>query len=188
MSEPKPGAGLPFCERIFIKYIGVSCARVFLSWDNSLKLFQKESLKIKELIKDIPQEKLQQRVKIDRVFGIEDHSCNYSINMTLEHLSIVITAMIFLIDSLSKENVIEKEVKIEEVKPSQNGNDEDKKFFQSVDKYVSFIEKHPKNISKATKSHPWFVEFNNKDWATFCFIHTAVHRRQIEAIIKKLNS
>jgi hypothetical protein len=37
-----------------------------------------------------------------------------------------------------------------------------------------------------TKAHPWFVNFNNSDWACFMFMHTFIHRRQIQAIIKDL--
>ncbi len=41
------------------------------------------------------------------------------------------------------------------------------------------------NILKNEK-HPWFVHFNNSDWACFMFMHTFIHRRQIESIIKDL--
>lgn len=187
MKTAKAGAGLPDFERLFVKYILIPISRTFLGWDSSLKLLKKEVELIENMIKDIPKEKLQERVKINRVFGIEEHSSNYSVNMTLEHLSIVTNAVIFVIDTLSKEQTIDKKIKIEAVKPSQNRSNENDKFFETMKKYSIFIEKHPKKISQTTKAHPWFVEFNNKEWATFTFIHTFVHRRQIEAIIKGLD-
>ncbi len=187
MKNAKAGAGLPSFERLFIKHMLIPLSRVFFGWNNSLKLLKKEVKLISDLIKEIPEEKLQKRVEINRVFGIEEHSKDYSINMALEHLTIVTGAMMFVIDTLSKEQAIDKEIKIEDVKPSLNTNDENEKFFLTMNKYFSFIENHPKNISKTTKAHPWFVEFNNKDWATFTFIHTFVHRRQIQAIIKGLD-
>lgn len=188
MSEAKAGDGLPNIERLFIKNILVPFAKVFFNWDNSLKMFQSEVKKIENLIKNIPEEKLQQRVKIDRIFGIENHSRDYSINMTLQHLTIVGTALIMVIDTLSKEQVIEKEVRIEDVKPSEQTKEESRKFFLYVKKYESFIKSHDKKVSTMKKKHPWFIEFNNKEWSTFAFIHTFVHRRQIEAIIKKLDN
>jgi len=37
-----------------------------------------------------------------------------------------------------------------------------------------------------TKAHPWFVKFNNFDWNNFMFMHTFIHRRQIQAILNEL--
>jgi hypothetical protein len=50
---------------------------------------------------------------------------------------------------------------------------------------IFFINRLPKKHSQMTKRHPWFVEFNNFDWSAFMYMHTFIHRRQIEAIISK---
>jgi len=135
----------------------------------------------------VKKEDLQKQVVIKRAFAIEDHSRDYSINMTLEHLKITGYAIMNVIDTLSKEREIEKEVKVELVKPKDNTESEHEQFFEFMKKYNSFITNHPKNYSKTTKAHPWFVNFNNFDWACFMFMHTFIHRRQIQAIIKELD-
>ena len=53
-------------------------------------------------------------------------------------------------------------------------------------KKVDWIKSLDKKQSKMKKKHPWFTEFNNYDWSVFMFMHTFIHRRQIQAIIKEL--
>ncbi len=52
--------------------------------------------------------------------------------------------------------------------------------------YENMIKKLDKKQSKAKIRHPWFVEFNNFDWSVFMYMHTFIHRRQIEEIIRVL--
>ena len=188
MKNVYAGAGLPWFENRCIKYVLIPLVRLCLGWNSSLYLFQKEVTRIKKLIQNIPEEQRCQRIKIERVFGIEEHSKDYSVNMTLEHLSIVTQAMVFVIDTLSKEQTIEKEIYIKDVKPTHNAKDEHVTFFKTMNSYIQYLQNHNKKPSKMTKKHPWFVEFNNEDWAVFTFIHMLVHRRQLESIVKRLNA
>lgn len=187
MSLGVAGAGLPKAEQLFIKWGLVPVVRILFTWKIALFMIQREVKNIQKIVASMDKSKLQQRVEIKRVFAIEDHSRDYSVNMTLEHLRITGTAIIEVIDTLTKEKPFERPITIEAVKPKENGNDEDKKFFEFMNQYSEYIKKHPKNYSKMTKKHPWFVNFNNSDWACFMFMHTFIHRRQIEAIIKELD-
>ncbi|TQV62605.1 MAG: hypothetical protein FNT15_06360 [Sulfurovum sp.] len=179
------GNGLPSFERKFIKVILIPIAQKVFTWDLALYMFKKEVDKINRLLKKIPNQRLTQEIIIDRVFGIEDDSRRYSINMVLEHLTIVGSGIQQLIDTLSKEKAFEREVSIEAVKPQHN-EDYLEKFNQFSDSYIKFIKTLEKKKSKMTKKHPWFVEFNNFDWSIFVYIHTMVHRRQIQRIISGL--
>ncbi len=186
MSLGIAGGGLPQIERLFIKLFLVPCVRLLFTWNIGLFMIKREVNIIKKLIEGIDEEKLQKRVVIKRAFAIEDHSRDYSINMTLEHLRIAGTAVMAVIDTLSKEQEFPKDITIEAVKPKDNEKDEPKKFFDFMTTYEEYIKNHKKNYSKMRKKHPWFVEFNNFDWSCFMFMHTFIHRRQIEAIIKEL--
>lgn len=188
MNRAKPGAGLPRLEQFTLKYFLVPLGKRVFTWESALKMFQKEVETIEKLVKEVEEEKWQERVMIDRVFGIEEHSCDYSINMVIEHLNIVGYGIMGVIHTLSKEERVEKEIKIENVKPQGSSEDELNRFLAFSRVYDTFIEKLPKRKSKMTKPHPWFVELNNIDWSIFMAIHTFVHRRQIEAIIQRLNT
>ncbi len=181
-----PGAGLPNMERLFIKNILVPSVRIIFTWDIALVFLKREIKIIKKLVKNIDKDKLQQKVLIDRTFAIEDDTRQFSINMVLEHLVIAGYAVTNVIDTLSKEQEFKAAIKIENVKPKKNKEDQIEEFSDFYTQYFEFIKKHSKKQSKMTKKHPWFIEFNNFDWSIFMYMHTFIHRRQIQAIIKEL--
>lgn len=186
MKLKEPGCGLPPLEKFFIKTFLVPSVKFLFTWESALNCFNKEAKKIEMLLKNIPQDDLQKRVLIDRIFGIEDNSRDFSINLVLEHLVIVGNGMIELIQTLSNEQAFTQEITIAGVKPYANNANTLETFVKLVETYNAFIESLPKKKSLMTKRHPWFVEFNNFEWSVFMFIHTWVHRRQIASICKNL--
>lgn len=186
MKLQKPGAGLPQIERLFIRSILVPSIRILLTWNMSTFLLKRELNIIKKIVSNVEKEKLTQKVIIDRVFAIEDHTRQFSINMVLEHLVIAGSLVKSIIETLSKEENFIEDVKIENVKPSKNIVDEYTGFEIFYNTYLDFIKQLPKKQSKMKKRHPWFINFNNYDWSVFMFMHTFIHRRQIQANIKEL--
>lgn len=186
MKEAKPGAGLPTTEHLFIKFILLPIVKRALNKDRALALFQKEQNRIKNLVVSCSQELLTKRIKIDRVFGIESHSCDYSVNMVLEHLINATQGSMMIIQALSNNKEVKREVTIEAVKPTKNSEDVLNDFLAFGQSYIDFISKLPNTKSKIRKKHPWFGELNNLEWIYFMSIHTMVHRRQLEKIIQKL--
>lgn len=186
MKLEKPGTGLPTLERLVIKNIFVPILRIFFTWEIALYLLKREVKLIEKLVLDIPKELCTKQVIIDRTFAIEDDTRQFSINMVLEHLTIANSLVMEGINTLSQEKEIEGEIKIEDVKPYENKADQIDEFLSFQKSYFEFMDKLPKKQSKSTKKHPWFIEFNNCDWSIFIYMHTFIHRRQIEAIIKKL--
>ncbi|XOB60848.1 hypothetical protein ACMC56_09530 [Campylobacterota bacterium DY0563] len=186
MKLQEAGAGLPTIERLFIKTILVPGVRTLCTWNMAAFLLKRELKIIKKLVSKVDKEKLTQKVIIDRVFAIEDHTRQFSINMVLEHLVIAGSLMKNIIETLSKEENFIEDVKIQNVKPNKNIVDEYTEFEIFYNNYLDFIKRLPKKQSKMKKRHPWFINFNNYDWSVFMFMHTFIHRRQIEAIIKEL--
>lgn len=182
-----PGAGLPDFERLFIKYFLVPMVRLVFTWKIAHFLIHREVKIIEKLINKVSKKDLQKRVFINRAFAIEDHSRDYSINMCLEHLRITGSAIIRVIESLTNEVEFKSKITIEAVKPKDNSEYEAEKFFEFMKKYELYLKNHKKNFSKITKRHPWFVNFNNFDWVCFMFMHTFIHRRQIETILERIN-
>lgn len=188
MTDAKAGEGLPSFEQIVIKIFLIPIVRVFFTWRITLFLLRRELKIIESLVITLDKSLLQERVVIKRAFAIEDHSRDFSVNMTLEHLIIAGNLVKNVIESLSNDENFDQEIKIENVKPSKNEKNTLEEFSTFMNDYFSYIEKHPKKQSKKTKGHPWFVEFNNADWHNFMFMHTFTHRRQIETIINKLGN
>ncbi|MCT7573249.1 hypothetical protein ACOTWR_00145 [Aliarcobacter butzleri] len=182
MKLKPPGTGLPNFEKLFIKNVLVPSIRILITWNIALFLLQRELKIIDKLLKPIDKTLLTQKALIDRTFAIEDDTRQFSINMVLEHLEIAGNKVKDVIEALS----LEKEIKIENVKPKQNVENQYESFKKFYEEYISFIKTLDKKQSKMKKKHPWFIEFNNYDWSVFMFMHTFIHRRQIEAIIKEL--
>ncbi len=182
--EAKAGEGLPHIEKSIIRYILIPIVRLLLSWNLALFLLKRERKIIDKLTSCLTNEQKEKRVKINRTFAIEEHSSDYSVNMACEHLYITGNAIMKVIDTLSKEREYKKNITIEAVKPTGKDKNAVSSFLSFMNQYEEYIKSHKKNQSKQTKAHPWFINFNNHDWSCFMFMHTFIHRRQIEEIIK----
>lgn len=182
----KAGDGLPSIEKGVIRYLLIPIIRLLMTWNLALFLLKRERKIIEKLVSNLPHEMKGKRVKINRVFAIEEHSSDFSVNMVCEHLYIAGTAVMGVIDTLSKEQEFKRDIKIEAVKPKGEDDNAIENFKSFMDKYEAYIRSHKKNQSKMTKAHPWFINFNNCDWSCFMFMHTFIHRRQIQEIVKVL--
>lgn len=186
MQLGKPGEGLPSWELILIRRLLIPLVRIFFTWRIGHFLFQSEVKKIARLIRKVPHTDQQRQVIIDKTFAIEDHTRQFSVNMVAEHLTIAGRGIMGIIATLSQEQPFERPVTIEGVKPFENKPDQIGEFEAFAKEYAAFFKALPKHHSKMTSPHPWFMQFNNFDWAAFMYMHTFIHRRQIQAIIKKL--
>jgi len=186
MKLAKAGAGLPDFERLFIKRVLVPTVRILFTWNIALFMLKREVAIVEKLIKNINPEDLEKQIIINRTFAIEDDSRRFSINMVLEHLVIAGGLVKETIVSLSNEEILADNIKIEDVKPFANDEKALDNFLAFYKSYAQMIENLPKKQSIATRKHPWFVRFNNFDWSVFMYMHTFIHRRQIQEIIKKL--
>lgn len=186
MKLKNAGEGLPLLERLCIKNILIPIVRVLFTWDIALYFLKRELKIIKKLIEQIDENLLEKQVIINRAFAIEDHSRQYSISMVCEHLTITGMGILNIIVMLSQEQKIGKKITIESVKPQSNSKEAIKKFYSFMEKYENVIKTLDKKQSKEKAKHPWFVEFNNFDWSIFMYMHTFIHRRQIEEIINVL--
>jgi len=178
-----PGAGLPRLERLFIRYTLVPFAKYCLGWRSSRLWLDHEMQKIKKMVTPLSEASYQKRVLIDHHLGIEDDTRDWSVAMVIEHLIIVNTGIIEVIKTLGEERPVTMDIRIEDVKP-HHGNTTLQALQSLLDNYQRGYTP-PKRNSRMTKAHPWFVAFNDQEWHTFLAIHTWVHRRQIEAILKQ---
>ncbi|AFV97289.1 MULTISPECIES: hypothetical protein [unclassified Sulfuricurvum] len=184
MVQGKPGDGLPRGEFLVIRLLLIPMVRTFFTWHIAFWLFKREARIIISLLEKLSEEERLQQVVIDKTFAIEDHSRQFSLNMVIEHLCITGRKVTSVIAALTEEREFTEIVTIAGVKPFANRSGTLDDFKAFIDEYKSFFTALPKHHSKMTKAHPWFYSFNNFDWCSFMYMHTFIHRRQIQAIIK----
>lgn len=189
--EPKlqaPGAGLPPLERL-LAGAGLAGYAAVASSEQILGRFRTEAEKAVFLVAALGEEAAKTRVLIRRTFGIEDSSRNWSAAMTLEHLSIVTLAIAHGIEVLCSPNADQAlaEVRIEDVKPLEDaGLEQIERLETAVEKYAQTIRGIESLRSEARHPHPWFGPLDARGWHALAAIHNTIHRRQIQAIVRKL--
>ena len=184
----KAGAGISSVKIFLAKHLLFPILNRLLSWEKAWDMFDKEGQKIIELSRNLNQNRLFERVLVPKLFGLEDNSRYYSVAMTIEHLLIVGSALQIRIPILSRGKKLKKYIKVEDVKPYK---EIDENVIENFENFLAtYREKLEKNIvdinTDNTSFHPWFGEFNPKQWSTLAVVHQIVHRRQIEAILKGL--
>jgi hypothetical protein len=185
----KPGAGLPFPEWAVANYILVPLRMRTVSVAKALDEFKQETAKIEKMASTLSVEQLSEKRLIARLTGLEDSSRYWSVAMALEHLMIVNTRGMKLAKSLAKGVMPDGKSSTADVKPD-GAIDASKivaKFLSNSELYGKTVaslklEAHP-NVKF---QHPWFGMMNAKEWVLFAAPHMQIHRKQIEAIVKRL--
>jgi hypothetical protein len=180
-----PGAGLPWWELLAAKYIVFPAAVRKLTWASANDLFQTEGQKVLALWDATPADKLNERVLIRRLSGMEDSSRHWSVAMTVEHLNIVGRGMNRIVDSLLRGEVPTGKPNTADVKPKGD--------LPAADVYAEFVllladppRPETSKIPTVRHSHPWFGPIDVFQWHCLRGIHQGIHRKQIEAIHDRL--
>ena len=146
----KPGAGIPFFERIMAKYFIMPREVRKRSWEDCGALFDREGARIVELIKDLTPAQLEKKVLIDRIPGIEDSSRFWSVKMTLEHLIVVGNGIGKIVGSLAQNTTPTVDVDIAKVKPKGA-----KPTAETVTVFKSFEQNQVKRVMETVNSPIW---------------------------------
>ena len=182
------GRGISETKRLLAKHLMFPLLNRFVSWDKAWDRYDKEGEKIVMLASGLDREQLFERVLVPKLFGLEDNSRYYSVAMVIKHLLIVGNALQNRIPVLSRGEKLDGNVKIEDVKPyTEIEDDIVEQFGAFLSSYREILDRNVEDIYiDNTSAHPWFGEFNPKEWSILGMVHQTVHRRQIEAIIELL--
>jgi len=182
------GAGIPHFTRIAGQYALFPLLNRFISWERAWDIYDREGAKIVAMASGLTREQCFERVLVPKLFGLEDNSRYYSVAMVVEHLLIVGKALAQRIPLLSRGVTLPDQVKIEDVKPYTEIDENIVEAF--TDFMASYREKLNADVENIhidnTSDHPWFGPFNPKQWSILGMVHQIVHRRQIEAILETL--
>lgn len=187
-----PGAGLPWWE-LFVARRWVfprACRR--LTWETAGQLFRDEGAKILAIWDTIPTARLNERVLIRRLRGMEDSSRFWSAAMTVEHLNIVASGIRLAILGLRRGSAPNREVRTQDVKPKGEMPPEEvkAKFTRMLaDTAGADATETPIPPGEGPKfPHPWFGPLDAFHWRCLLGVHQQIHRKQIEAIRDGLNT
>ena len=181
-----PGMGLPKIELYIARFL-VGAKLKLTSQEKATEIFASEAHKIIDLVGSFQTELASKQVLIDRLRGLEDSSRYWSLYMTLEHLRIVNSFTIDVIQSLLAGVKPKTIVSTAAVKPQVCVSSEVVQKFQSVcEEFKSIFPPNKDLQSNVTLAHPWFGELNAKQWHFFAGFHMALHRKQMLKIIEKL--
>ncbi|NDC00460.1 MAG: hypothetical protein EBZ83_03465 [Verrucomicrobia bacterium] len=184
--QPKlqaPGHGLPWPE-LAVSRLGLEIYQRTVSPQVALRLLQGETRRILSLLDSVEETKGRTRVLIPRIFGIEDSSRYWSLFMTVEHLNIVIPAVMGFISSLLDRPDYAREVRIQDVKPQeQAGPEQVETLKQNQMLYEKFILSLASLRSCRRHPHPWFGPLHPHGWHCLLGVHQLIHRRQMERIL-----
>jgi hypothetical protein len=181
-----PGAGLPAGE-LFLSRIGFRALGLVVSRRTASRWFRAEADRILALARALDPADAARRVLIPRVRGLEDSSRYWSVYMTLEHLVIVDTGILGVMETLAAGQQVNRVVSTAAVKPSPTADGSTIERFEGVARdFLVRIEALPDWGSKVTHEHPWFGALSVSKWHRLAALHHGIHRKQIERIVRRL--
>lgn len=183
-----PGAGLPRPE-LFIARLIFRIQSGTGNKDSFNARFTRERGIIRRLVISCDPASAGTRVLIERVPGLEDSSRYWSAWMTLDHLRIVNHGIARTISSLAKEISPTGQASTAAVKPNPSVDASVREAYEkSCDAVLAAVSAAPNLKTKARFTHPWFGPLDASGWHAMAGSHMAIHRKQIERIIRGLSS
>ena len=187
--EP-PGTGLPWAELLIARYFLFPRACRRLDWASTGRLFQEEGAKILAIWDALPAGRLEERVLIRRILGIEDSSRYWSAAMTVEHLNIVGGGVRRILALLRQGKVPRRPLRVEEVKPQGKlPAAQIRADFVQLLAEAERIDAAEPPIPPGTGprcAHPWMGPVDAHQWHCFLPLHQQIHRKQMESIQREL--
>lgn len=179
-----PGAGLPPLE-LLVSRLGFRALRTSLSRRRLQAWLCYETERLVATARTLPQDQWQRQVLIPRIAGLEDNSRNWSAAMVLQHVVIVDTEIREILTALSEGKALGRETRIAEVKPISNaGQEQLAQVEQALAAYLERIATIKGLHTVRRHAHPWFGPLDGHGWHTLAAVHTMIHRRQLESVVR----
>ncbi|MCC7460708.1 MAG: DinB family protein [Proteobacteria bacterium] len=186
-----PGAGLPWLENFILRYLYYPAKLKQTTWSENLDRLQRETRNIINICEQLTEQEFQTRVLVQRLRGMEDSSRYWSAALTIDHLMITLKGMSYAAVELSQGREVTMTVGTADVKPKQEDVTNKATMLLNLknltDETVSKLKPFAKEHSLECKAaHPWFGKITADGWVWTLAQHQALHRRQIQMIVKQL--
>lgn len=182
-----PGAGLPATE-LLLSRLGFRILRSTLTRNRIQDWLCAETRRVLAIAGELSSEQVKRQVLIPRLAGLEDSSRNWSAAMVVQHLVIVGTGIGDLLRALGEDKAFEREVRIADVKPTPDAAREQMGYLENA--LIAYLDQVAaiENLHTVHRhAHPWFGPLDAHGWHTLAALHTMIHRRQLNAIVRTLN-
>jgi len=184
----KPGAGVPWYQLLFLRLYIKPFVAAKGGWEKDKADFARINAKILKICDGLNNVELGRRILVPKQPGLEDSSRYWSAAMTLEHMVIVGHGIRDITISLSKGIVPGGAADTAAVKPQGAMTPA-----ESLDAFRNFAARTMEEIdtalgdtdSTAVFKHPWFGDFNTRQWHWMLAMHSIVHLRQLREIAKR---
>lgn len=184
-----PGAGLPWHQKLILKYYVGPFVAAKTDWNISEARFYRLTNQINTELEGLTEDQLQKKILVPPQQGLEDSSRYWSIAMALEHLVIVGKGIFYAINELSAHRAPFGKADTAAVKPLGKMSAQDTQLlferFCTTD-YKKMIDTIQDRNSDLKFQHPWFGPMNAKQWFWLLPIHHNIHLKQIREIKKSL--
>jgi hypothetical protein len=184
-----PGKGLPFFEGLVVRWVLGPALPRMMSWDKATAVFNKENSRVLALAEGLSAEQLTRRVLVPPMQGLEDSSRNWSAIMVLEHLLITHEGMKTVLLALSHGKTLDHVVDTAKVKPAGERSPQETlaDFKRVAASLTGEIDGSVGDRNAPQRHlHPWLGPLTAHGWHNLMPMHTGIHRRQLQAIVKGL--
>lgn len=186
-----PGAGIPFPQRLVLRFFIRPLVIRRTPWNVSLQRFARLHEKLKDEWANLDDRTLTTPALVPPQRGLEDSSRFWSVAQTARHLTIVGQLMEQVIIELSHDRDFPHRVSTADVKPEPHQNTH-----ATIDEYVKFADSLVDRLEQSVGNresarlleHPWFGDLRARDWLWVLAIHTHLHLGQIREIKKALRN
>ncbi len=185
----KPGAGIPFLERMVLRFYYGPFVANKSEWKDSRVRFEKLTTKVLQIIEGLSDEQLSKKILVPPQKGLEDSSRYWSIAMTLEHIVIVSRGIERILEGLTSGKKLNLVFSIADVKPpGKVSAQESLKMFRNLkENLLNDLDQKMKDLESPMKQfHPWMGMINARQWYWLLGVHVGIHLKQIIEIKKQL--
>ena len=187
-----PGAGLPFIQRVVLRYWLGPVVSKRTSLVDIHSRYDRLTQKIVTSVKNLDPLKRKNKVLVNPIRGLEDSSRFWSIDDVLEHLLIVSRAMESVVLLLSSGKIPDGEADTAKVKPRGKIPDPLPEFLSFapglIDRIFAQLQKSGLNLETGVKfKHPWFGPITARQWLWLLSTHQGIHYQQIKQILAQLH-
>lgn len=185
----RPGAGVPWWQRLAGKYVLLPWACARLTWASVPDVMEGQARQLLRLGETLDEEARTRCVLIRPQIGLEDSSRYYSWAMVLEHLTITGRGTMEIVVDLIEGRAPSIVVRTADLK-ARGGRSSAAAIAEYQTMLAEFRRRTQVDESRRRSAlrheHPWFGPLDVYQWLCFAPFHQTLHVRQARAIVERL--
>lgn len=146
--------------------------------------FKREATRILAQAQKLDAALAAKQVFVERIKGLEENCRHWSLLMTLDHLAMINTAVLTIVESLLQNIPLAPNFSRAEAKPKlEQSIFTIERFRKITEQYLERVDRAPTLHSTIKHTHHQFGPLDAHGWHCLAGIHQQVHRKQIERIV-----